>query len=167
MNRKTFPKTPNGYEEMINQFGNIRNYMFEDGTLDSVRWETEYLDFCNLPFSMKLAWNNSYSVKRFRCHKLLVNLFEYIFSQIYLCSLEDSCKYFGGCYHFRAMKNSKKLSTHCWGIAIDLNPETNLLGSKGDMNPEIVKIFEDNGFVWGGRFTNMPDPMHFQFVKGY
>jgi len=159
-------RTPENYEEMIKMFGNIRSYIFEDGSLDSAKWESFILDFCYIPFSMKLAWNKTISVTKFRCHYLLVSVFSEIFREILIAGLENYCQFFGGCYIFRSQKGSKKLSTHCWGIAIDINPETNKLGTKGDMHPDIIRIFEDYGFDWGGNFE-VPDPMHFQFVKGY
>jgi hypothetical protein len=157
-------ETPNGYDEMVKVFGNIRDYILEDGTLD-LRWELN-LDYCYLPFPMVLSWNKEYTVFKFRCHYLLKDIFADVFTKILVMNLEKECKYFGGCYSFRAKRNSKKLSVHSWGCAIDLNPETNQLGTKGDMHPDIVKIFEDHGFVWGGNFS-VPDPMHFQFVKNY
>ena len=65
---------------------------------------------------------------------------------------------------YRAQRRSKKISPHAWGIAIDLDPDTNQMGTPGSMNQRIIEIFESFGFIWGGGFN---DPMHFQFVKGY
>jgi len=75
---------------------------------------------------------------------------------------------YGGCFNFRAKRSSSKLSTHSWGIALDLNPETNGMGREGDMAPGIVEVFESFGFTWGGRWSGAgKDPMHFQFCSGY
>lgn len=157
--------TPNGYNEMIEVFGDIKSHLNEDGTLQSSHWENLILDFCYLPFSMILSWNKQI-ITRFRCHWVLVDRFRNLFTRILIEGLENECKYFGGCYSFRAKRGSKKISTHAWGIAIDINPDTNQMGTKGDMNPKIIEIFESFGFVWGGNFS-VPDPMHFQFVKNY
>ena len=35
-----------------------------------------------------------------------------------------------GCYNFRMIKDSVRLSTHAWGAGIDLDPENNPLGRK-------------------------------------
>jgi hypothetical protein len=53
---------------------------------------------------------------------------------------------------------------HSWGIAVDHNANTNLLGAEGDMSQQIVEIFESEGFYWGGRFKRK-DPMHFEFTR--
>jgi soluble lytic murein transglycosylase-like protein len=55
------------------------------------------------------------------------------------------------------------LSYHSWGAAIDLNPETNGLGSTTtDIPPQVISIMESVGFKWGGQWGR-PDPMHFEF----
>ncbi len=157
--------TPRGYNEMIKLFGNIKDYINEDGTLESEKWESLILTFCYLPFPMLLSWNQRL-VTRFKCHHLLEPTFTAVFDMIYQKHLEEHCRYFGGCYMYRAMSGAKKISTHAWAIAIDINPETNQLGTEGDMHPGIIECFEFFGFVWGGRFERK-DPMHFQFVEGY
>ena len=78
---------------------------------------------------------------------------------------------YGGCYAWRAQRGAAKLSTHTWGIAIDLDPARNARGVKWDggkkMMPEkAVQIFKAAGFTWGGDFK-VPDCMHFQFARGY
>jgi hypothetical protein len=55
---------------------------------------------------------------------------------------------------------------HGFGGALDFNAETNELGTKGDMDPEVVAIVEAHGWEWGGRWRR-PDPMHWQFARGY
>lgn len=70
---------------------------------------------------------------------------------------------YGGCYvpRFIDRDPSKPLSLHAFGLAIDFNVSTNGLGTRGDMDPRIVEIFERLGFTWGGRWSR-PDPMHFE-----
>lgn len=155
--------TPNGYDKMIEVFGDIKGYLREDGTIEP-QWEINILDPILLPFSMKLSWDPTIIVTKIRCHHLLTDQFLNVFKSILDENLDNQCQYFGGCYSFRAKRGTKKISTHAWGIAIDLNPDTNQMRTTGDMNQRITEIFESFGFVWGGEFK---DPMHFQFVKGY
>jgi hypothetical protein len=54
---------------------------------------------------------------------------------------------FGGCFAFRPRTESK-LSAHGWGIAIDLNPQSNPQGSRGDMDAGIIDVFLAAGFEW-------------------
>jgi len=71
----------------------------------------------------------------------------------------------GGCYCPRFSKaNRTKLSRHSWGVPFDLNPTSNQYGTKGAMSPEIIKIFNDNGWCWFGDLEH-PDPMHFELAK--
>jgi hypothetical protein len=77
---------------------------------------------------------------------------------------------FAGCYNFRVIKDSNRLSAHAWGTGIDIDSEKNPLGvphdpSKGMMPLSVVKIFENEGWKWGGRFKKRPDCMRFQATK--
>jgi D-alanyl-D-alanine carboxypeptidase len=73
---------------------------------------------------------------------------------------------YGGCYvpRFIDRDPTMPLSMHAFGLAVDLNVSTNLLGTRGDMDPRIVSIFERWGFRWGGRWDR-PDPMHFELAR--
>jgi hypothetical protein len=73
---------------------------------------------------------------------------------------------YGGCYVPRFIDRDPKnpLSMHAFGLALDLNVSTNLLGSQGDMDPRVVEIFNRWGFAWGG-IWDRPDPMHFELSQ--
>jgi hypothetical protein len=45
---------PRGIGQILSMFGNIHNYIQEDGTLD-VRWQTEMLARAALPFPLTLS----------------------------------------------------------------------------------------------------------------
>lgn len=62
------------------------------------------------------------------------------------------------------------LSMHSFGIAVDINYESNCNGCETyDMPKEIVDAFEKYGFRWGGRYKSIfgstIDPMHFEYLK--
>jgi hypothetical protein len=64
-------------------------------------------------------------------------------------------------YGNRDVRGGASKSNHAFGIAIDVNALTNVLGTAGDMPMEVVTQWEIEGGAWGGRWTR-PDPMHFE-----
>ena len=73
---------------------------------------------------------------------------------------------FGGCYSGRFIDSNPggRLSHHSWGIAVDFNVGENRPGTRPDQDMRVVRIMEDNGFTWGGRWL-VPDGMHFEWVR--
>jgi hypothetical protein len=62
---------------------------------------------------------------------------------------------------------------HGWGAAIDINPalsdywlwRRSTSGPSDYVNrvpPDIVRVFERHGFIWGGRWLHY-DTMHFEY----
>lgn len=86
----------------------------------------------------------------------------------------------GGAFHWRYIKNSHRQSPHSFGIAIDINTtqsnywiwdtgitknkinQTDAFPYKNRIPCEIVSIFENNGFIWGGKWRHY-DTMHFEY----
>jgi D-alanyl-D-alanine carboxypeptidase len=77
-----------------------------------------------------------------------------------------------GTYNCRTVAGSRVRSMHAYGAAIDLNPRysdywrwfsslTNPVW-KNRIPTEIVRIFEKQGFIWGGRWFHF-DTMHFEY----
>ena len=160
--------SPSGLAEITATFGNISQYIRPDGTL-SPDWEENNIGLIQLPFPMVLAWDHAVSVTHMRCHKLMMPVFSDVLNQILQQGLDSLVSFFGGCYMYRPERASHRLSVHSWGIAIDLDPETNKMGTAGDIDPRVVSIFKSAGFTWGGDFLNeaRKDPMHFQFCSNY
>lgn len=77
-----------------------------------------------------------------------------------------------GTFNYRVVQDTGLLSPHSYGIAIDLNKNDNDYwkwvskdkGSKriAEYPKELVKIFENNGFVWGGKWAHF-DILHFEY----
>lgn len=129
-----------------------------------------------LPFPFVIAWDSSQRITRFSCHKKVVAPLTSIFDEAARHYGEAAFRQlrldrFGGCYNYRPMRGSKRLSTHAWGIAVDLDPERNGLKvgkpfaafSADDYIP-FWKIVESYGAVSLGRERNY-DWMHFQFAR--
>ncbi len=158
---------PRGLAEILATFGDIYEYIRPDGSLDP-RWQTDHLAGVSLPFPLRLSWDHSQSVTRMMCHKRLAATFSAVFRQVQARGLQSQLSRLGGCFAFRPQRTGTKLSSHCWGIAIDLNPETNPQGSSGNMDSGVIEIFRGAGFEWGGDWPQRTkDPMHFQFCSGY
>lgn len=69
---------------------------------------------------------------------------------------------FGGCWAPRTA-GSGALSSHAWGIAVDLNVQGNHYGADPTIAPEVVEVMARHGFAWGGHWP-VPDGMHFELV---
>jgi hypothetical protein len=74
-----------------------------------------------------------------------------------------------GTYNYRYIKDTNRLSTHSFGIAIDINVKQSAYWKwdkeyryKNKIPKEIVDIFEKYGFIWGGRWYHY-DTMHFEY----
>lgn len=76
-----------------------------------------------------------------------------------------------GTFYWRNIVDTNRLSTHSFGIAIDINSaysdywEWSADGGtkyRNQIPMEIVKIFEKYGFIWGGKWYHY-DTMHFEY----
>ncbi|MDA3900894.1 MAG: M15 family metallopeptidase [Spirochaetes bacterium] len=79
-----------------------------------------------------------------------------------------------GTFVYRKIAGTNRLSTHSFGIAIDINlnvsnywrwdsdPVADDIRYQNRIPEEIVNIFESEGFIWGGRWYHY-DTMHFEY----
>lgn len=101
------------------------------------------------------------------CHRLMIPRLRGALGDIQRAGLASLIRTndYGGCYvpRFIDRDPTKPLSNHAFGLAIDFNVSTNGLGTRGDLDPRIVRIFQRWGFTWGGLWSR-PDPMHFELT---
>lgn len=165
-----WPTIPSGLEEIQSVFGPPHDP--STGPRDAhwnpacVRGEVKIPEELRNELRQPLSWDPDTTVYRFRCHELMVDPFTAAFEEVYRRGLWDLITDFGGCHQYRRARGLGKLSTHSWGISVDLNVRDNPLGAEPKMDPRLVAIFEDVGFLWGGRWSR-PDGMHFQWARGY
>ena len=74
-----------------------------------------------------------------------------------------------GTFNYRTILKTNRLSSHSFGIAIDLNVKHSsywkwdkTYAFRNKIPLEIVEIFERFGFIWGGRWYHY-DTMHFEY----
>ncbi len=74
-----------------------------------------------------------------------------------------------GTFNWRFISGTKRLSAHAFGIAIDIDTTYadywkwhKAYRYHNQIPAEIVDIFEDNGFIWGGKWYHY-DTMHFEY----
>jgi len=164
-------KPPSGLNEIVATFGDFSAYVKSlpgDVRVLDPAFERLFISCARLPLPLRLAWNPEKSITSFHCHILLKEKFEAIFDDIYGRGYYGKISSFGGCFVFRKKRSGTGYSTHSWGIAIDLNPDSNRRGTMGTMDRDIVGLFKEYGFFWGGEWRGAKkDPMHFQYCTGY
>lgn len=74
-----------------------------------------------------------------------------------------------GTFNYRKIAKTQRLSSHSFGIAIDINVKSSDYWQwskskkyKNKIPKKIVHIFEKHGFIWGGRWKHF-DTMHFEY----
>lgn len=166
------PRRPFGITQLVKTFGDPRDYVSRPEA-----WEAEYLDYFHIMPYLIYAYDTSRRISRFRAHKLIgEHLVDTLIACVHAGVPLERMK-FGGTYNFRGQVGSTKLSTHTWGIAIDIEPAENPLGARWSagkrtthgvmMDKRIIETFAKMGWKGGWEFTQRADPMHFQWVGGY
>jgi len=73
-----------------------------------------------------------------------------------------------GSWVWRRVGGRYNMSTHAFGISIDINSATNPYRPDNvlvtDMPEWFVEIWREAGFCWGGDWRDIKDPMHFSWV---
>jgi hypothetical protein len=183
-------KVPKGRAEVNATYG--KPYMFLQEKM-SQEWHDANIVSFSPPFPMYTAWEPYVQVRSISIHRLVKPMLESALREVYASArliikhkygFDHSTAWFdemtmqllkalnldkyGGGFNYRLKRGGTSLSTHSYGIAIDLDPAHNAMGStKYAMPLWVVKIFEKRGFVWGGRWRGRSkDAMHFQLATG-
>jgi len=159
---KVLEHVPDGLDEIIRYYGNPAR----DGGEEDAAFVRANIITRPLPMPLPLSWAPDQFAHNVRAHTLVIESLLDALQEIvdyrgrrYL--IENEFDRFAGVMSFRRKtSNSDELSTHAWGIAIDLNPHL-------DEQPDfIVEAFEKRRWIWGGRWQR-PSTIHFQAAKGY
>jgi len=160
-------KVPNGIKEIKEWYGD------PDPEGDGV-YNTEFsenLKTFTLPFALEISWKPGHLTKRVYGHVKVMPAFtdamEEFRDRVGIGEIrERGWDVWGGCWNFRPARGYESLSTHAWGIAVDLNPHLAPLGKPSRQPQILVDIMKARGFVYGGEFARV-DGMHFQACGGF
>jgi len=156
---------PTNYKELTDLVGSYRYSNNSDGSIKIIGdWETKNIVLVTTP----ILKPNSTKFLRLQCHKKIKDNILEIFTE-YKDNSYDSkyeIRMIGSFMPRHKMWNVKNsLSIHSYGLAIDINWDTNPVGKRGDMPDYVVALFEKHGWSWGGRWKSPLDFMHFEYYK--
>lgn len=156
--------------QMQSRFGKIEFRINPDGNSVTILndWKSKNIVTLDMPF---LKNTGPYFTSKISVHKDAADKFQKLFRAWEEKGLLHLIKSYDGAFNPRLIRGSNTtLSTHAFGIAIDINVRWNGLGSvparKGQEGSvrELVPIANKLGFFWGGHFTRK-DGMHFELAK--
>lgn len=154
------------------------NWLFPNGAPTSPQEMQPYLTTIEVPIIDEAGNNTTMNIT---VHKKLAAEFKAVFEDLVKVGFKVK-KSTTGAYVWKLL-DSGAPSKHAWGIALDINWGDNPATSPGrrpgnysgtGYNPgtnefavtnDIIKIWEDHGFYWGGYFSNLFDPMHFSYTE--
>ena len=165
---------PDGLDE-IGRFTGFdpAKHLGADGTILPM-WEAAKIVRLELP--KPLRYLSGVMVSRVAIHERILPATALALEGVLRAGLWEELEPYGGGFVPRLKRTviGPELSTHAYGLALDFDPAGNPMGVAAHLTKfggtargrEVVSIFHDHGFYWGGHFSR-PDGMHFQFARGY
>jgi hypothetical protein len=136
--------------------------------LMTCNWEKDHIVILEMPV---LKNTPPYYTSRIKVHQKVARQFENLFTDWENEGLMDLILSYDGSFNPRMIRGTdNKLSSHSYGIAIDINASWN---SPGIIPPgsqitgsvrKLVETANRNGFFWGGHFKRY-DGMHFEIAR--
>lgn len=129
-----------------------------------------------LPYSMRLAWDLQSEITHISLHEAVAPSASRVFARIakaYTASerINIGLDLYGGSFNVRKKRGGTGWSMHSWGIAIDFDPQRNMLKMHHDKarlaEPDAAKFFSlwiDEGWVSLGKSRDF-DWMHVQAAR--
>jgi len=161
--RADWPDVPNGREEIEAMFGKFRwrdpipgERIHKGFVLVEPEWKGDHLVTATLPIVGKMTIHK-------KIEPIIISVLNQIMDRGSAHLLKLMLCY---CARHKMCNPRRELSTHSWGIAFDVNPNQNRVGTDGSMPQVIIDAFKEHNFEWGGDWR-FRDPMHFQYATGY
>ncbi len=109
--------------------------------------------------------------KNIRVHNKMAPIFKQISEEI-STTVPDYRPSDVGSYFCRVIGGTTQLSSHAFGVTLDIDSPENGFYSPPDgsscinnLLTKVVEIFKKHGFCWGGQFRNVCDAMHFEYCN--
>lgn len=168
-NVTTVKTTPGALQH--NQWPLQRDCVVFYGDPNSIGWLTKNTIRvpCPWPLHMGSDKMNSILIHK-KCAASLTRVLGHIWDEVgHDLDKIHALKYdiFDGSYNLRKMRGGSNLSMHSFACAIDFDAKDNAFHSEKHLFTKdslIVKAFEDESWVWGGRWAS-PDAMHLQAAR--
>jgi hypothetical protein len=100
------------------------------------------------------------------CHRKLIPQLRGAMDELERNGLAATIHSFAGCFAARNVMGSPSatISHHSWGIAVDVNADTNPFARPPAQDAQLVALMQRWGFGWGGDWI-VPDGMHFEYLR--
>jgi hypothetical protein len=130
----------------------------------------------DLPFTLRLSWEPSQTVRRTQCHARVRDSLRAVLDGVLAHYGHDGIQtlrldHYGGGFNHRNRRGGTTLSTHAWGIAFDFDPDRNQLrwgrdraAFAGSEYDAWWQCWEAEGWLSLGRHRNF-DWMHVQAAR--
>ncbi len=119
-------------------------------------------------FADNITTVQSPSGAKFSVNNQAAGAFQGFLAELHAAGYAVDPKTSGG-YNLRNITGGTTLSPHAYGVAIDINPGANPYSKddkggtlKTDLPPNVGQIAAKWGLDWGGNWTSLKDPMHFE-----
>jgi hypothetical protein len=140
------------------------------GQIKDGKWanQSKWMKYVEIPEEIGENWlllgKEDTPTKRIYCNKDMAEQLLRALQNVKDRELLEELKTFDGCFAIRDVRGVPgSVSTHAYGLAIDINADENGLGKKPKLSAKFVRCFKDAGFTWGGDFRRK-DGMHFSFA---
>ena len=135
----------------------------------SKKWFSENMVKWTPPYTIYYSDGKRTPLKTIFLHKKVISVYTAAFTEVKNTfepkEINDlRLNISGGAFNYRVIRGGNRLSTHAFGIAIDMDPARNPYPKKwkeGMINREFCDILMKHGIWWRGHNGDV-DAMHFQ-----
>ena len=156
------------HEDMVNLIKFYGDPRGSNGQVSKKWWADNIVKWVP-PYQMYYSDGNKTKLKTMFLHKKVVGVFTSAYTEVASTFTPKEIDMLrlnisGGTYNYRVVRGGSRLSTHAFGIAIDMDPARNpypKAWKEGMINREFCDILMKHGIWWRGH-NGGKDPMHFQ-----